>query len=257
MGVGGPRFLREDPLTGVVVILMLAVSCGPISQPGSAPRAAANSPAMRPLESCVQTSDMAREVSFKSSNGEEVIGAVLGDGNVGVTMAHGAQSDLCEWLPYAKRLRDMGRRVLIIDFNLDLVGDVVGAADELRREGVSRVVLVGSSMGATASLVAATVSAPPVAGVASLSAPQQYSTMDALAASKQLTVPVLYMAGRTDQQRPYDFPADAKTMYAACPSTRKQLLILPGNDHGSDLLAGNAADQARSALEKFIADATA
>jgi hypothetical protein len=46
---------------------------------------------MRPLESCVQASDMAREVSFKSSNGEEVIGAVLGDGNVGVTMARGAE----------------------------------------------------------------------------------------------------------------------------------------------------------------------
>ncbi|TMC97770.1 MAG: hypothetical protein E6J05_10840 [Chloroflexi bacterium] len=257
MGGGGLRFLRAGPLTGVVVILTLAVSCGPISQPGSTPRAAANSPAMRPLESCVQASDMAREVSFKSPNGEDVIGAVIGDGAVGVTLAHSAQSDLCEWLPYAKSLRDMGRRVLIFDFAFDPVGDVAGAASELRRQGVSKIVLVGSSMGGTASLVAATVVTPRVVGVASLSGPQQYSTMDALAASKQLTLPVLYMAGRTDQQRPYDFPADAKTMYAACPSTRKQLLILPGNDHGSDLLAGNAADQARSALEKFIADATA
>ena len=212
---------------------------------------------MRPLDSCVQASDMAREVSFKSPKGEEVIGAVLGDGNVGVILANSAQSDLCEWLTYAERLRDMGRRVLIFDFAFDQVGDVVGAAGELSREGVSKTVLVGSSMGGTASLVAATLITPTIAGVASLSGPAEYGSMDALAASRQLMLPVLYMAGRSDQQKPYDFPADARTMYSACPSTHKQLLILPGNDHGSDLLGGNAADQAQGALEKFISDSAA
>ena len=236
-----------------MVILLPAVSCGTAGQSAATPRAS-STPTLRPLESCVQASDLAREVSFKSSKGEGVIGAVLGDGPVGVTLAHSAQSDLCEWLPYAKRLRDMGRRVLIFDFAFDTVGDVVGAAGELRSEGTSKVVLVGSSMGATASLVAATMIAPSVAGVASLSGPQQYSAMDGLAASKRLTIPVLYMAGQTDQQKPYDFPADARAMYAGCPSTHKQLLILPGNDHGSDLLN---FDQAQSTLEKFIADATA
>jgi len=112
-------------------------------------------------------------------------------------------------------------------------------------------------MGGTASLMAATVVTPRVDGVASLSGPQECGQLDGLAASRHLSIPVLYMAGQSDQQKPFDFPADASSMYTACPSVRKQLLILPGNDHGSDLLAGNAADQASATLEKFISDASA
>jgi dienelactone hydrolase len=204
----------------------------------------------------VQESDQAREVVFSSSKGETVIGAVLGTGSVGVVLAHQVQSDLCEWLPYAKTLRDMGRRVLIFDFGLDRSGDVAGAAKELRAEGVAKLVLVGASIGGTASLVAASVISPPVDGVASLSGPAAYSVMDGMAAAQLLRIPVLFMAAQNDQERPYDFPRDARAMYAACPSSHKQLLIVPGNDHGSEMLTGNAGDQARRALEAFIAKAT-
>jgi len=197
---------------------------------------------------------MAQEVAFPSTKGEQVVGAVLGSGDVGIVLAHQVQSDLCEWVPYAERLRDMGRRVLVFDFGLDLAGDVVGAAAELRREGVAKVVLVGGSMGGTASLVAASIITPTIAGVASLSGPADFSQMDALVASKQLTVPVLYMAAEKDEER---FPSDARAMYAVCPSGHKRLLILPGNDHGSELLTGNVANQARSALEMFIAQVVA
>lgn len=209
---------------------------------------------MRRLESCVQPTDLATEVAFSSTRGEQVVGAVLGEGDAAIVLAHQFGSDLCEWLDYAKRLRDMGRRVLIFDFGFDLVGDVVGAAAELRREGATKIVLVGGSMGGTASLVAATIITPTVAGVASLSGPAEFSGMDAMAASKQLTIRVLYMAAENDNKR---FPIDAMAMYAACPSVHKQLLILPGNDHGSDLLVGVAADRARATLETFIAGATA
>ncbi len=109
-------------------------------------------------------------------------------------------------------------------------------------------------MSGTASLVAASTTTPPVTGVASLSGLADFSVMDALAASKQLTLPVLHMAAEKDQER---FPADAREMYADCPSRPKRLLILPGNDHGSQRLAGYVADQARSALEGFMADVSA
>ena len=241
----------------MVAALTLSISCAsPASQTQHSPNSASSSPSLPPLETCVQASDMAREVGFRSAKGEQVVGAVLGNGNVGVILAHMVDSDLCEWLPYAERLRDMGRRVLIFDFGLDLVGDVAGAAAELRLEGTKKIVLVGGSMGGTASLVAASFITPAVAGVASLSGPAIFRGMDAAAASKQLTIPVLYMAAESDQSRPFDFPADARAMFAACPSTHKQLLIVPGSDHGSDLLSGQAADQARAALERFVADAT-
>jgi dienelactone hydrolase len=242
-------------LVATSAVLMLLISCGPTAgQPAAVHHSASPSPSLRPLESCVQPGDLAKEVAFSSTKGEQVLGAVLGEGEVGIVLAHQLQSDLCEWLDYAKRLRDMGRRVLIFDFAFDQVGDVVGAAAELRREGATKIVLVGGSMGATASLVAATIISPPVAGVASLSGPADFGAMDAMAASKQLTVRVLYMASANDDKR---FPTDARAMYAACQSANKQLLILPGNEHGSDILGGVAAEQARAALEKFIADATA
>ena len=241
----------------LVAALTLSTSCAsPGSQIPHGQNSAAPSPSLPPLEICVPASDMAREVGFRSTKGEQVVGAVLGDGDVGVILAHMVDSDLCEWLPYAERLRALGRRVLIFDFGLDLVGDVAGAADELRLEGATKIVLVGGSMGGTASLVAASLITPAVDGVASLSGPAAFKGMDAAAASKQLTVPVLYMAAESDQSRPFDFPRDARAMFAACPSRHKQLLIVQGTDHGSDLLSGPAAAQARAVLESFIADVT-
>jgi dienelactone hydrolase len=75
-----------------------------------------------------------------------------------------------------------------------------------------RIILVGASMGGTASLVAAHGIVPTVAGVASLSGPANYAGMDALTTVKSLTVPVLFMAAANDQAGGFDFPADARTM---------------------------------------------
>jgi pimeloyl-ACP methyl ester carboxylesterase len=242
------------PRFGLAGALVFVLACGSAGdQAPSSQRNVRASPSPHPLESCVVASDLAQAVVFQSSKGEKVVGAVLGTGETGLVLAHKVSSDLCEWLPYAKKLRDMGRRVLIFDFGSDPVADVVGAVAELRREGVTKVVLVGASMGGTATLVAASIITPPVSGVASLSGPKYYSGMDAMAASKQLTVRIIYMAAQDDE----DFPADARAMYAGSPSVQKQLVILPGADHGSDLLLGNAAAQARTALEQFIAGSTA
>jgi hypothetical protein len=65
------------------------------------------------------------------------------------------------------------------------------------------------------------------------------------------------MAAQDDQDGPDDFPADARAMFAASTSVHKQSVILPGKDHASDLLSGNSAGQARSALEQFTASSTA
>jgi dienelactone hydrolase len=205
---------------------------------------------MPALEICVDAGDHATQVAFPTTAGETVYGAVFGSGNVGVVLAHQYMSDLCEWVPEARRLRDQGRRVLVFDFENDLVSDVIGAVTELRREGSTRIVLVGASMGGTASLVAATTISPAVDAVASLSGPATYRKWSAIDASKQLTMPVLFMDARESKY----YPEDAKAMYAACPSTRKQLVLLPGTDHGAELVTYAVADQARAVLEKFITD---
>ena len=107
-------------------------------------------------------------------------------------------------------------------------------------------------MGGTASLVAASTSSTTIAGVAALSAPSSFMGLDGLGASRQLTLPVLYMAAQDNGE----FPADARTMYAACPSAHKQLQVLSGSDHGTAMLHGAVAAQATSTLDAFIAGAT-
>jgi pimeloyl-ACP methyl ester carboxylesterase len=238
----------------IALVLLSAVgACGQSSNPNSSrPSVAAASPTnkMPPLEICVDPSDHATQVAFPSAVGETVYGAAFGSGDVGVVLAHQYMSDLCDWVPEAKRLRDQGRRVLVFDFGTDLVNEVIGAAAELRLEGSTKIVLVGASMGGTASLVAATTISPAVYGVASLSGPATYRSWSAIDAAKLLTIPVLFM----DASDSKFYPQDARAMYAACPSVHKQLVLLPGTDHGAELVTYSVADQARAVLEKFVSD---
>lgn len=205
------------------------------------------------LDSCVPSSAHARAVVF-SAAGEQVTGAEFGSsGTVGVVLAHEYMGNLCGWIAYAEHLRDLGYRVLAFDFGTHLVEDVKGAGERLRNDGATKIVLMGASMGGTASLVAAASASPAVSAVAALSAPSDFMGMDGTAASRQLAVPVLYMAAQDNAE----FPGDARAMYAVCPSTHKQLQVLPGSDHGTAMLRGDVAAQAQSLLDAFVAAAIA
>ncbi|MGH7722693.1 MAG: hypothetical protein ACRENL_07675 [Candidatus Dormibacteria bacterium] len=74
-----------------------------------------------------------------------------------------------------------------------------------------------------------------------------------MVAARQLAIPILFMDARDSMF----YPADARAMYAACPSHHKQLLLLPGTDHGTQLLHFAVAAQAQSTLDAFLASATA
>ncbi|HEX6538000.1 MAG TPA: alpha/beta hydrolase-fold protein [Candidatus Dormibacteraeota bacterium] len=204
------------------------------------------------LDSCVQPSDQARAVTFSAAD-EQVPGAEFGGGTVGVVLAHEYMANLCGWVAYAKHLRDLGYRALAFDFRTHLAVDVSGAAQQLRSDGATRIVLVGASMGGTGALVAAASSTQSIAAVAALSAPTSFMGLDGLAASRQLTLPVLFMAAQDNGE----FPGDARAMYAACPSAHKQLEVLSGSDHGTQLLRGSVAAQAMSLLDTFIATSAA
>lgn len=201
------------------------------------------------LDSCVPAGAQARAVSFTAA-GEQVTGAEFGNsGSVGIVLAHEYMSNLCGWLPYAEHLRDLGYRVLAFDFGAHLVDDVNGAAGRLRDDGATKIVLMGASMGGTASLVAAASASPAVSAIAALSAPSDFMGMDGTSASRRLTVPVLYMAAQDNGE----FPGDARAMYAVCPSAHRELQVLTGSDHGTALLRGDVAAQARSLLDAFVA----
>jgi pimeloyl-ACP methyl ester carboxylesterase len=201
-----------------------------------------------PAKACLEAGE--RVLGFPAADGPTA-GVVLGRGRTGVVLGHQVGSDLCEWLPTARALARQGRQVLAFDFGRggQIAEDMAAAAAELRRRGVTRLVLVGSSMGGTAAIAAAARITPPVAGVVSLSGPEDYQGTDAAAAAARLRMPVLFVAAEDDP--PFDDAARA--LYKAVPGRDKRLLILEGGGHGTSLLEfGDQAPRARRALDRFL-----
>jgi dienelactone hydrolase len=210
-------------------------------------------------DECAGLADGAGPVTFPDGHGGKLAGAVYGKGSTGVVLSHMSDGDICGWMPYARQLAAGGYRVIVYYFHGygtslgagdgdTLDGDVLAAAGYLRSLGVGTIALVGASMGAAASLVAATELKPAPAVVVSLSAPQAYQGALAIDAVKGLTVPVLFAAGVAD----VEFADDAKALYDATPaSTDRTLLIASSSAHGSALVGGPGSE-VRDALDNAL-----
>jgi dienelactone hydrolase len=200
---------------------------------------------------CLRDDERAAAFRFRVGQGFDTVGVVLGEGRRGLVFGHERGSNLCEWVPTARAYARLGYRALVFDFHDQdrLDDDVVAAAGELRRRGVARVLLVGSSMGGTAVLVAAGRIRPVVAGVVSLSGAAVFGGMDARTVVPRLRVPALFMAAKGDGP----FPAAARGLYGATASRDKQLLVLSSAAHGTNLLSlGREGPKARAVLRRFI-----
>ena len=187
---------------------------------------------------------------FPASDGTRLSGAVLGSGRVGMVLAHGYPGSLCEWTAYAPVLARAGYRVLMFEFRGaglssrgatgDYLADIRGAAAELRRRGAQRIVLVGSSFGATAVLSAAPTVRPRPAGVVSVSALLTlHGRVSSFAAPASLAPrirsPVLLLWARGDRRFR---PGEARGFLRAVPARDKALATFPGDWHGVSLLQG-------------------
>jgi pimeloyl-ACP methyl ester carboxylesterase len=247
-------------------LTLLAAACGGGNRDEGAP-SQAPTPTTGPAiaKPCLRGVNSAEMVRFGTSAGAALVGVVLGGGRTGLVLGHQVGSDLCEWLPQAQAFAEQGYQVLAFDFegfgdsqpgsgtDAGIDTDVVAAAEQLRRRGATRIVLIGSSMGGTAVLSAATRIRPPVAGVVSLSGPASFQGVDAGAAISRSRVPVLFVAAADDQP----FVDDARAMYRAAPTRDKRLLVIPGGGHGTGMLEfGEDAPRVLAAVRKFIADHT-
>ena len=211
---------------------------------GDAPSATPTARQPSALDGCARPSARAKIVRFAAGS-ESLHGVVVGSGEVGVVLAHQLNANLCSWLPFARRVADEGGQALAFDFgDRPLDTEVRAAAAELRRRGAQTIVLVGASMGGTASLVAASED-DDVTRVASLSGPRVFQGLSALRAARRLTIPALFIA--TSNNRP--FTADARGLFRASPSKNKDLLIVPGFEHGTDMLR---YARVRKALVAFV-----
>lgn len=219
----------------------------------------------RVFDGCVELGRSIEEVSYRASDGQRLEGVTLGDGRVGLLLAHQTNSSVCEWFPAAESLAQQGFRVLAFDFRgngssishvrdpgrLDL--DVAAGVEQLKRLGAEEVIAIGGSMGGTAVLVAGGASAPEgLAGVISMSGPSVFGDLDAGAAVRRLELPVLFVVARTDAP----FATEARQMHRSAATDDKQLMVLPAGSHGSAMLAPPEDPGVRKAILTFIEDHT-
>jgi pimeloyl-ACP methyl ester carboxylesterase len=238
------------------------------SQPGDAV-AASPSPSA-PLPS--QTADEGFErVRFTADDGVELSGRLWDGGSVGVILAHGFSefSGQDTWEDFPDYLAARGYATLTFTFRgfCDRDGctagrdlganwrDVVAAADYLQNRGVSRIFLIGGSMGGLAVLRAAELPELELAGVVSLSTPQWPSRyylgepVENDVTPGRLTAidePKLFIAGTLDIQLPGSAPLkagidsvvfadDARAMFEAA-SEPKHLELIEARHHSSELV---------------------
>jgi dienelactone hydrolase len=250
---------RGHRTAGLLVCLVLAAACtGGGQRDGGRPGTTAGPPGPPPAtrsaaygKPCLTSRERPAAFRFRVGQGFDTVGVALGNGRGGLVFGHERGGDLCEWLPTARTYARLGYRTLVFDFHDQdrLDEDVVAAAAELRRRGAARLVLVGSSMGGAAVLVAAGRIRPAVAGVVSLSGAAMFGDLDARPAATRLRVPALFMAARGDEP----FAGAARGLYGAAATRDKQLLLLTGDAHGTAMLqAGGEAARARAALRRFV-----
>jgi pimeloyl-ACP methyl ester carboxylesterase len=185
-------------------------------------------------------------------------GRVFGSGPAGVILAPMRPADQTAWFAFATRLADSGRfTVLTFDFrgfgsstgekafdrvDTDLLSAYTYMRDTLH---ITKVFLVGASMGGTASLVVG--ARVPVAGVVSISSPAQFENMDALATVPRIAVPKLFITSKDDvpAQRSLD-------QLVAAAGDPKDQHVYDGDAHGTDLLDGPYAPELEQLLLDFL-----
>jgi len=250
----------------LLTLLLAVAGCG--GHGGSAARptgghsATPAAPSSRPVSAPCDAPDLAgTAVHFPDAAGASIAGYLLGTGPTAVVLAPQRRLDSCSFHAYATALAARHYRVLAFDFAGEggstaapaatPSGDVAAAVGYLRSLGVRTVILLGTSRGATAAVVAAATVAPPVAGVVSVSGPAVFGGEDARAAAARLTVPALFLAA--DGDSPYR--DDARALYDAARGGARRLLVVGGSRHGIALLGAGDPDavQATAAIDAFLA----
>ncbi len=204
----------------------------------------------------------ARTVHFVTSDHLHLAGSLYGHGKTIVICSHmlGTTRDIWSDVGIPQRLAVQGYEVLTYDFrgNGDSEGprdiwsldvDLRAAVAFARQQGATKIVLMGASMGGTASLKVA--SEEQVSAVISLSGPQSFSVDVSDREVQAMKIPKLFMASETDTP----FATDAKHMYAIAPAP-KEIYIYPGNNHGTAIFGGDNGDEPAQRIFHFLAQYT-
>jgi hypothetical protein len=245
---------RPGLLLGVllaVAVATLLAACASQGRPAASP-----SPAHPPasatstaLDGCLPA--RTARVLEASAPGETLPVGVLGTGAVTVVLSEQSDELLCSWLPLAHHLTARGFRVAVWDFGGDdPVAELTAVVTALRTAGNGKIILAGASEGAKTSLIAATRLRPPPLGVLSLSAEPELQGTPVAPAVHRLPCPALLITASDD---PYGAAGAARTFAGTAPPGRVQLVLVPGADHGTALLAGPGSAAVLARIDSFLA----
>jgi pimeloyl-ACP methyl ester carboxylesterase len=189
-----------------------------------------------------------RSVVFAGPGETRLVGRELGRGSVALVLAHGAGTTMESWYAPMEAFADAGYRVLAFDargvggstgaLSYDpaaRAADIEATLQHVRDEGVSRVVVMGSSLGAQAALIVA--GREDVAAVVGVSPATVPEGLDAI------TAPALFVASAGDRG-----PAQNARMLAR--HFGRPARIVSGSVHGADLFADHP--QAARAVVGFL-----
>jgi dienelactone hydrolase len=251
-------------IASVAVVCVLASGCGgddgaSTSTAGdhtTKTQAASHHPARpsgpEPVASCTAGGSGWR--SLRAGEGtSRVQAAVLGDERAAVVLANDSGNQACDWMPFTQALAERGFAVAL--FSYTRVGnpnDVAAVAQALRHRGATRVAAIGASAGGRAIVQLGALPKPDVDALISLSAEREVGPQypNILPQAKQVHLPSLYIGSRKDGYT--SFGKETVQLHEATPAETNEMLLVPGSDHGVDLVSGREAKRVRPAIFAFL-----
>jgi dienelactone hydrolase len=187
------------------------------------------------------------------SHGQAIDAATLGDGRVGVVFANESGNDPCPWLPFAGELARSGDRVAVFSYGAGAAdAQLLAVARALRGAGAGRVGLIGASVGGRAVIQAAARNPAFVAAAVSLSAERSVAALpEILPGARRIRVPSFYIGSREDGYT--TFGRETRDFHRVTPARVNKMLLVPGGDHGVDLLSDSNGPRVRGAIVAFLA----
>jgi pimeloyl-ACP methyl ester carboxylesterase len=196
-----------------------------------------------------------REVSFITEDNIKIAGRVFGESETAVILSHMYPTDQTSWDPFANRLMQNGYKAVTLDFrgygrsegnkDIDRIYlDLTAALDSIREDGAKSIVLIGASMGGTASLFVA--SQNKVDGVIAISAPVEFKGLKA-GDLKNIGCAILFIAGEKDGSA----VQSAKYLYENSADPR-EFVIYPTDEHGTYIFDGPYGEELSSKIFDFL-----
>ncbi|MBE3561120.1 MAG: alpha/beta fold hydrolase [Ktedonobacteraceae bacterium] len=238
----------------LLFLLLLLTACGgtTASQPAPSPTPI---PAITPTPTIPDIPS--RKVQFVTPDHVKLTGLLFGRGQVAVVCSHMRRSTKQIWSDsgIAQQLAQRGYLVLTYDFrgNGDSEGksditkldvDLRAAMAFIHQQGATKIILMGASMGGSATLDVA--SKVPVAAAITLSAPLNFE-VDLTNEVPKISVPKLFINSQND-----DYAQDTQQMFDSA-RPPKEIHLYPGGAHGTAIFDGDNGADLTARILAFVA----